>query len=176
MDSLPRRVRYLVAVGTGALLVGGCAHSAAPNGSAKPASSAPASSSAAAAPPEQHYVDTVNELCDKLLPDVIQVTHGGSIDIPASQYLTDWPAHRKLLVAFDKALAAVPVPAAAAPAAAAMRNYVTFADRLDAARLKAAKQGEGAWRREVAAEADVESDPSIAARTAAGFADSCDAR
>jgi hypothetical protein len=81
-----------------------------------------------------------------------------------------------VLEAFDKSLAAVPVPSAAAPAAAAMRHYLTFADRLDAARLKAARQGEPAWRREVAAEADVENGLSIAARNAAGFAGSCDAR
>ena len=57
-----------------------------------------------------------------------------------------------------------------------MRGYLKFADELDAARLKAARRGEQAWRREVAAEANVENDPSIAARTRAGFASSCDAR
>jgi hypothetical protein len=136
----------------------------------------PSCSWVAAPNPKQQYLDEVNGLCDKLLPKVIRVTHGGSIDVPARQYLTDWPAHQRVLAAFDKSLAAVPVPASATSAAAAMRHYMKFADSLDATRLKAAKQGQRAWRREVAAEKDVENDPTIAARNAAGFAGSCDAR
>jgi hypothetical protein len=169
MYSMARRLPCFVAVGTAVLLVGGCSTSDAPPESSRP-------TGAVAAHPKQQYLDTVNGLCDKLLPKVIRVTHGGSIDVPARQYLTDWPAHRRVLAAFDKSLAAVPVPASAASAATAMRTYMKFADSLDAARLKAAKQGQRAWRREVAAEADVENDPSIAARNAAGFASSCDAR
>jgi hypothetical protein len=177
MHSLPHHVhRLLLVLGGAALLVGGCSNSGTSTDAAKPASTAPAPTGAATESPKQHYLDTVNGICDKLLPKVIRVTHGGSIDVPAKQYLQDWPAHRKVLAAFDTSLAAVRVPAAAAPAPAAMRDYVRFADRLDATRLRAARQGERAWRREVAAEADVESDPAIAARTAAGFADSCDAR
>ena len=122
------------------------------------------------------YLATVNALCDKLLPEVIQVTGGGSIDIPARQYLKDWPAHEQILAAFDTSLAAVPVPAAAATTAATLHHYVQFADRLDATRLKAAKAGERAWRREVAAESGATDDPAIAALTAAGFANSCQAR
>jgi hypothetical protein len=176
MHSMPRHVHSVVALGAVALLVGGCSKSGSSTDSTKPASSAPTSASAAGESPKQHYLDTVNGLCDKLLPKVLRVTQGGSIDMPVRQYLKDWPAHRAVLAAFDKSLAAVPVPAAAAHAAEAMRTYVRFADRLDAARLKAARQGESAWRREVAAEADVENAPSIAARNAAGFAASCDAR
>ena len=157
------------AVGTAVLLVGGCSDSD------QPTDSTP-SADAVAAPTEQQYVDKVNGLCDRLQPLVIRATHGGSIDIPARQYLEEWPAHHHILVAFDKSLAAVPVPPAAAPAAAALHRYTTFADRLDAARLKAAEHGERAWRREVAAEVDVESNPAITARNAAGFATSCDAR
>lgn len=175
MDSMPRRLCYVVAVGTVALVIGGCSGSNEPTDS-KPASSAPAPMSGAEQASKQHYLDAVNALCDKLMPRVVRVTHGGSIDIPARQYLKDWPAHRELLVAFDRSLAAVPVPAVAASAAAAMRNYVTYADSLDNARLKAARQGERAWRAEVAAEKNAAEDSSIAARTAAGFADSCDAR
>jgi hypothetical protein len=169
MRSMPRDLGCLVAIGTAVLLIAACSSSNAP-------SSATSAAGGATAAPTKTYIDTVNQLCDQLLPKVVQVTGGGSIDIPAQQYLKQWPAHQKVLAAFDQSLAAVPVPAAAAPAAAAMRNYVAFADRLDAARLKAAKAGERAWRREVAAEADVENDPAIAARTAAGFASSCDAR
>jgi hypothetical protein len=169
MQSTTHRLRCLAAVGTAVLLVGGCSKSDQPTDSTSP-------TEAGAVSAKQHYLDTVNELCDKLLPKVMRATHGGSIDIPARHYLADWPAHRKVLAAFDQSLAAVPVPAGATSAAAAMRDYVAFADKLDAARLEAARHGQSAWRREVAAEADVESDPSIAARTAAGFAGSCDAR
>jgi hypothetical protein len=175
MDSLPHHISCFLAVGTAALLVGGCG-SAPSSDAAKPTGSPTAPTTSTAEPPRQQYLDTVNHLCDDLLPKVLRVTHGGSIDIPAQQYLDEWPAHHKVLAAFDASLAGVPVPAAAAHAAAAMGSYVRFADRLDATRLKAARQGEAAWRREVAAEADVESDPAIAARTAAGFTGSCDAR
>lgn len=160
---------YLVAVGAAAALVAGCSHSATPTSSATPTT--PAAKSA-----EQHFIDTVNGLCDKLEPLVIQVTHGGSIDIPAYQYLQDWPAHQRILRAFDKSLALVARPASASSAAAALDSYVKFANRLDANRGKAAKLGEQAWRREVAAEKSVESDPAIAGLRAAGFADSCQAR
>jgi hypothetical protein len=51
-----------------------------------------------------------------------------------------------------------------------MRHCVEFADTLHSTRLEAAQRGERAWQREVAAEAEVESAPSIAARNAAGFA------
>ena len=167
--SMAGDLRCLVAVGTAIVLVGGCSQSDAPTSSSTP-------TSAVAATEKQHYLDTVNGLCDKLLANVLEVTQGGSLDIPAGQYLKDWPAHEEVLAGFDRSLAAVPVPTAAASAAAAMRDYMKFADELDAARLKAAKRGERAWRREVGAEADAESNPAIVARTAAGFASSCDAR
>jgi hypothetical protein len=176
MHSMSRHLRALVAAGAVVLLVDGCSDSSAPAASPTPSSSASAPTSSGGQSPRQHYLATVNGLCDQLLPKVVRATHGGSVDIPAGQYLKDWPAHHRVLTAFDKSLAAVPVPQAAAPAAAAMRRYMTFADRLDAARLKAARQGERAWRHEVASEADVENDPAIAARNAAGFAASCDAR
>ncbi len=166
---MTRRLPWSVALLAVLVLGAGCGHSGAPA-----AATSPTSASGVAA--KQQYLDAVNALCDKLLPEVVSATHGGSIDIPAAQYLRDWPAHNALLVSFDKSLATVPVPAAAAPAAAAMRSYIAYADSLDAARLKAARAGESAWRREVAAETGAASDPSIAARNAAGFAASCDAR
>jgi hypothetical protein len=170
MQSIPRRLRYVVALGTAALLVGGCSKSEAPTASSSPTSASSKPSK------QQQFVDSVNGLCDALLPDVMRATHGGSIDIPATQYLHDWPAHRAVLVAFDKLVAALPLPVGAETEADAWYRYTKFADRLDAARLKAAKQGEAAWRREVAAEANVENDPTITALKAAGYADSCEAR
>jgi hypothetical protein len=178
MYSMPLNVRFFVATGTAALLVGGCSSS--PDRTDSTATTEPSSAPATSQAPEesaaQQYLDAVNGLCEKLLPKVVRATQGGSLDVSARQYLADWPAHNRLLEAFDQSLSAVPVPHAAAHAAAAMHAYVRFADRLDAARLAAAKKGERAWRREVAAEVDAGNDPSIAARTAAGFDTSCDAR
>jgi hypothetical protein len=167
--------RFVAVVTRAALLVDGCSASRGSSDSTEPAHT-PTPSRADNESAKQHYLDRVNALCDRLLPRVVRVTHGGSLDVPAQQYLRDWPAHHRVLAAFDISLAAVPVPAAAASASGAMKDYVHFADTLDATRLAAARKGERAWRREVAAEADVESDPAIAARNAAGFAGSCNAR
>ncbi|MGC4110145.1 MAG: hypothetical protein QM747_06915 [Nocardioides sp.] len=176
MGSMSRQLQAMVAAGAVVLLVGGCSDSGSSPGTAGDSPTPAAGTSTPTASAKQEYLDHVNALCDQLLPKVIKATHGGSLDISARQYLTDWPAHRHALVDFDKSLAAVPVPSAAKSPAAAMTRYVAFADRLDAARLRAARQGERAWRHEVASEADVESAPAITARTAAGFAASCDAR
>jgi hypothetical protein len=118
----------------------------------------------------------VNALCDALLPTIITVTHGGNIDVPAREYLATWPAHKRLLDGFDAHVAAIPVPAAAQGKAAALTAYVRFADRLDAARLTAAHEGQAAYAKEVRSEADVENDPTIDALAAASFNDSCTAR
>lgn len=173
MDPLARPLRWCAPVLAVALLGAGCSKSASPAASPTPTSTPTAVSGATT---KQHYLDTVNGLCDKLLADVIKATQGGSVHIPVAQYLQDWPAHHALLVAFDKAVAAVPVPASATSAAAAMRAYTRYADRLDAARLTAAHAGESAWTREVAGETSAATDPSIAALTTAGFGSSCEAR
>jgi hypothetical protein len=69
------------------------------------------------------------------------------------------------------------VPRAAAARARALAAYVAFAGKLDAARLKAARQGAAAYRREIDAEKkSAASDPSIAGLGAAGFSQSCQAR
>src|ERR1700722_4240347 len=85
-----------------------------------PASSPPSAEGPAAQP----YLDSVNRLCDALLPKVIAVTHGGSLDIPVKDYLAQQPAHAKLLADFDRQLALVPVPPTAADKAAAFAAYV----------------------------------------------------
>jgi hypothetical protein len=144
---------------------------------AAPASTAPSgSASTAAADPAQVYLDAVNALCDALLPKIVTVTHGGSIDVPAREYLATWPAHKRLLDGFDAHVATIPVPAAAQGKAAALTAYVRFADQLDAARLAAAQKGQAAYAKEVQSESGVENDPTIAALAAAGFNDSCTAR
>jgi hypothetical protein len=118
----------------------------------------------------------VNAQCDVLLPKIIKATRGGNVDVPVHEYLATWPAHKRLLAGFDAHIAAIPVPAAAADKAAALKTYVTFADQLDAARLAAAHKGPAAYAKEVKSESDVESDPAITGLSAAGFNDSCMAR
>jgi hypothetical protein len=125
----------------------------------------------------QAYLDAVNKLCDALLPKVIAVTNGGKIDIPLQQFLAQLPAHTKLRSDFDRDLAGVSVPPQAKDKAAALNAYIHFANELDAKRLAAAKRGPAAYAKEIhAEEVSAASDPTIIARNAAGFHDSCNAR
>jgi hypothetical protein len=58
-----------------------------------------------------------------------------------------------------------------------LKDYIAFASKLDAARLRAARHGAAAYRREIDAEKkSAASDPSIAGLEAAGFSQSCTAR
>lgn len=124
----------------------------------------------------QAYLDAVNALCDALLPKVVAVTGGGGFDIPRKEFFAQLAEHQRLRDDFDRDVAAIPVPPGATDEAAALAAYVAFANQLDARRLAAAQQGEAAYAKEIAAEADAASDPTITARTAAGFHDSCSAR
>jgi hypothetical protein len=125
----------------------------------------------------QAYLDAVNKLCDALLPKVMAVTNGGNLDIPLQQFLAQLPAHTRLLSDFDRDLARVSVPPQARDKAAALNAYLHFANGLDAKRLAAAKRGPAAYAQEVHTEqASAATDPTITARNAAGFHDSCDAR
>jgi hypothetical protein len=125
----------------------------------------------------QAYLEAVNKLCDALLPKVIAVTNGGSLDIPLKDFLAQLPAHTKLRTDFDKQLALIPVPPKAKDKADAFAAYIRFANQLDAKRLEAARLGATAYAKEIKAElASAANDPSIAARNAAGFNESCDAR
>jgi hypothetical protein len=167
-----RTTRGLVGAVVLSAALAGCSSS-----SPSPPRTAPSGvATTAAADPAQVYLDVVNALCDALLPKVVTVTHGGSIDVPARDYLAAWPAHKRLLDGFDANVAAIPVPGAAQGKAAALAAYVRFADRLDAARLKAARKGQAAYAEEVQAESGVGNDPAIAALAAASFNDSCTAR
>jgi len=124
----------------------------------------------------QHYLNAVNALCDGL-EQKINALNGGQFDIPLKEFLAQLPQHTKLRDDFDRQLAAIVVPQAAAAKAQALATYIAFANKLDAARLRAARQGAGAYRREIDAEQkSAASDPSIAARDAAGFSQSCNAR
>lgn len=156
-------------------LVGGCS-SAAPEPSSPNTGSAPASASAGG-DAVQTYLDAVNGLCDALLPKVIAVTNGGSLDIPLKDFFEQLPAHSKLRSDFDADLAKIPVPPAAQTKADALTAYLAFANTLDAKRLAAAQAGQTAYAAEIRDElATAAGDPSIVARNAAGFHDSCSAR
>jgi len=124
----------------------------------------------------QQYLNAVNTLCDRLEQKIIAL-NGGQFDIPLKEFLAQLPQHTKLRDDFDRQLAAIIVPQAAAAKARALAAYIAFANKLDAARLRAARQGAAAYQREIDAEqTSAASDPSIAARDAAGFSESCNAR
>jgi hypothetical protein len=146
------------------------------SGSTPPAGSSSTPTSTPSVASAKGYLDAVNALCDALLPKVVAVTNGGSFDIPLKDFFAQLPAHTKLRVDFDRQLAKIPVPPAAKDKAAVLDAYIRFANELDARRLAAAKQGAAAYTKEIAAEADAGNDPTIAARDAAGFHESCNAR
>ena len=124
----------------------------------------------------QHYVYAVNALCDGLEQKVIAL-NGGQFDIPLKDFLAQLPQHNTLRDDFDRKLAAIVVPQAAATKARALAEDIAFGNELDAARLRAARQGADAYQREIHAEQKVAAgDPSIAGLGAAGFSDSCTAR
>jgi hypothetical protein len=164
------RMRAITIAASSCVLVAACSsagHSAGPG-------PAPVSSSSSSDPVQQ-YLSSVNALCDRLEQEVTAL-NGGQFDIPLKDFLAQLPQHTKLLDDFDRQLAAIAVPQAAAAKARALAAYIAFADRLDAARLRAARQGAAAYQREIDAEKSAASDPSIAARDAAGFSESCNAR
>jgi hypothetical protein len=168
--------RLVGAVVLSAALTGCSSSGPSPTHTATSGAPSTAAASTAAADPAQVYLDAVNALCDALLPEIVTVTHGGNIDVPAREYLATWPAHKRLLDGFDAHVASIPVPAAAQSKAAALTAYVHFADQLDAARLASAHRGQAAYAMEVRSESGVENDPTIAALAAASFNDSCTAR
>jgi hypothetical protein len=102
--------------------------------------------------------------------------NGGEFDIPLQDFLAQLPRHAKLPDGFDRQLAAIVVPPAAAGQARTLADYIVFANKLDAARMRAARQGAAAYQGEVhSEEKSAASDPSIAALAAAGFSQSCTA-
>src|SRR5580704_7330834 len=123
----------------------------------------------------QQYLNAVDALCHGLEQKIIAL-NGGQLDVPLKDFLAQLPQHTKLRDDFDRQLAAIVVPQAAAAKARALAAYIAFANKLDAARLRAARQGAAAYQREIDAEKSAASDPSIAARDAAGFSQSCNAR
>jgi hypothetical protein len=139
-------------------------------------SSSDAGQSSSSSDAAQQYLDAVDALCDGLEQKIIAL-NGGQFDIPLKDFLAQLPQHTKLRDDFDRHLAAIAVPEAAAAKAQALATYIAFANKLDAARLRAARQGAAAYQREIDAEKkSAASDPSIAALDAAGFSESCQAR
>jgi hypothetical protein len=164
------RMRAIAIAASSRVLVAACSstrHSAVPG----PVPVSSSSSSDAV----QQYLNAVNALCDGLEQQIIAL-NGGQFDIPLKDFLAQLPQHTKLRDDFDRQLAAIVVSQAAAAKAQALADYIAFANQLDAARLRAARQGAAAYQREIGAEKSAASDPSIAARDAAGFSQSCNAR
>jgi hypothetical protein len=124
----------------------------------------------------QQYLNAVNALCDGL-EQKFTALNGGQFDIPLKDFLAQLRQHTKLRDDFDRRLAGIVVPRAATARARALADYIAFASKLDAARLRTARQGAAAYQREIHAEQkSAASDPSIAALGAAGFSESCNAR
>jgi hypothetical protein len=167
-------LRSCVAAGAAVALVG-CS-SGEDSASEPTAVTATGSADPSAVGEQQPYLDAVNALCDALLPEVVEATHGGSTDVPAQEWVATWPAHQALLDGFDADLARIDVPPSAAEPARVIAAYVVWATGIDEARIAAAQQGEDAWRSELAAEADLTSAPELLALGPAGFHDSCQAR
>ena len=165
------RMRAIAIAASSCVLVAACSsteHPAAPG----PVPVSSSSSSDAV----QQYLNAVNALCDGL-EQKINALNGGQFDIPLKDFLAQLPRHTKLREDFDRQLAAIVVPQAAAAKVRALAAYITFASKLDAARLRAARRGAAAYRREIAAEQkSAASDPSIAGLETAGFSESCTAR
>jgi hypothetical protein len=165
-------MRAIAIAASSCVLVAACSsteHSAVPG-------PVPASSSSSSSDAVQQYLNAVDALCDGLEQKIIAL-NGGQFDIPLKDFLAQLSQHTKLRDDFDRRLAAIAVPEAAAAKAQALATYIAFANKLDAARLRAARQGAAAYQREIDAEKkSAASDPSIAALDAAGFSESCQAR
>ncbi|MGN6794019.1 MAG: hypothetical protein ACTHJW_16650 [Streptosporangiaceae bacterium] len=166
-----RRMRAMAIAASGCVIIAACSSAQHPAAPGPVTVSSPASGSAV-----RHYLSAVNALCDGLEQKIIAL-NGGQFDIPLKDFLARLPRHTTLRDDFDRQLAAIAVPNAAAAKARVLAAYIAFANRLDAARLRAARQGTAAYRREIDAEKQsAASDPSIAAMEAAGFSGSCTAR
>ncbi|HEX5090173.1 MAG TPA: hypothetical protein VFV89_20360 [Nocardioides sp.] len=190
MVGVPLTVRCLVATGAAAALIGcspgsdtgsdtGSDPASGPASGPRPesaTSSAATTAAPAVDPGRQAYLDAVNSLCDALLPKVVEATRGGSTDVPATEWVTTWPAHKALLDGFDADLAKVTVPPAAKDSAEVMAAYVVWANGIDERRITAARKGEKAWQAELAAEVGIESTPALTALGPAGFSQNCQAR
>lgn len=166
-----RRMRAIAIAASSCVLVAACSSAQHPAAPGPAPASSPASSDAV-----EQYLNAVNALCDGLEQKIIAL-NGGQFDIPLKAFLAQLPRHTRLRDDFDRRLAAIAVPMAAAAKARVLARYIAFANKLDAARLRAAWEGAAAYRREIDAEKkSAASDPSIAALDAAGFSESCTAR
>jgi hypothetical protein len=173
------RMRAVAVAASSCVLVAACSSTgnpAAPGPVPVSSSSSVPVSSPSSSDAVQQYLTAVNALCDGL-DQKITALNGGQFDIPLKDFLAQLPRHTKLRDDFDRQLAAIAVPPAAAAKERALATYIAFASKLDAARLRAARKGAAAYRREISAEKkSAASDPSIAGLTAAGFSPSCTAR
>src|SRR6202043_1298163 len=90
------RMRAIAIAASSCVLVAACSstgHSAVPG----PVPVSSSSSSDAI----QHYLDSVNTLCDGLEQKIIAL-NGGQFDIPLKDFLAQLPRHTKLVNGFDR--------------------------------------------------------------------------
>jgi hypothetical protein len=167
---------FAIAIASSSCVLAAACSSAGHSAAGHSAAPGPVPGSSSSSDAVQQYLNAVDALCDGLEQKIIAL-NGGQFDIPLKDFLAQLPRHNKLRDDFDRRLAAIVVPPAAAAKARALATYIAFANKLDAARLRAARQGAVAYRREIDAEQkSAASDPSIAALYAAGFSQSCTAR
>ena len=89
MYLLPQHPRVLVVVTMAALALAGCSASTASSDSTEAAHTA-TSSHADTASAKQRYLDHVSALCDALLPKVIRVTQGGSLEPSSFRFTAEY--------------------------------------------------------------------------------------
>lgn len=109
---------------------------------------------------------------------MLGVIHGGhDSTYPIAVYRSEVKLTDKLEADFDRQVAAIGVPPAAAQAHAALPAYVSFADGINAKRAAAARRDKlPSTVRSSPRMPKLPNDPVIANRTAQGFAESCNAR
>lgn len=125
------------------------------------------------------YVSDVNKLCATLLPKVIAARHGGhKTPSTIAVFLQEQHDVRALAAAFDRQVAAVPVPAGAKAAAAAFRAYQRYSDGWAAQAEAAAATGkQSLFVAEMARNGqDFSTSPVVLHAKDAGFSESCSAR
>jgi hypothetical protein len=109
------RMRAVAIAASSCVLVAACSsagHPAVPG-------PVPVSSSGSSSDGVQQYLNAVDALCDGLEQKIIAL-NGGQFDIPLKDFLAQLPQHTKLRDDFDRHLAAIAVPQAAAAKAQAL--------------------------------------------------------
>src|SRR5215469_17854008 len=119
------RMRALAVAASSCALVAAC------SSSGHPAATGPAPvSSSSSSDAVQHYLTAVDALCDGLEQKIIAL-NGGQFDIPLKDFLAQLPQHTKLRDDFDRQLAKIVVPPAAAAKARSEEHTSELQSRRD---------------------------------------------